>query len=348
MKKLLILLTIATSLVIAPFVSTAAFSDVKPSYWATPDITSLVEKGYMNGYEDGTFKPNQLTTRAEAAAVIARTMGVSLDSDYEVQFTDVAEDHPYRKEIIKLVELGVLQDAPQFNPEAPLKRAHISKMIALAYHIEVDGKNKIQFKDLPKSYWAKDYIESLADVGVVKGKTATTFEPNSYVTRAHVAALTKRGMAFKEKIATYTVAYDYLAKDYLDTARAFKAWESKIFLLVNTIRRDYKVEPFQEDAQLTQLAIIKAQDMIVRNYFEHESPHYGHPWDMATLFDYEYTSYGENIARNFTTPEATVAAWMASPKHRENILKSNFTHLGVGIQKTKNGNFYIVQQFSSK
>ena len=54
---------------------------------------------------------------------------------------------------------------------------------------------------------------------------------------------------------------------------------------------------------------------------------------MATLFDYNYTSYGENIARNFKTPQETVTAWMASPKHRDNILKASYTHIGVGIKK---------------
>lgn len=348
MKKLLVTTGLTVGLFVCPLMSSAAFSDVKDNYWAAPVIAELVEKGYMDGYADGTFKPNQFTTRAEAAAVMARTMGISLDSSYICQFTDVTENHPYYKEIRKLAELGIIQDTILFNPEDPLKRAHISKMIALAYEIAVDNKNVAKFKDLPKGYWAKDYIESLSDAGIVKGKTATTFEPNSFVTRAHVAALTARGMEFKGKVASYAVAYDYLAKEYLQTAHVYTAFEENVFNQVNAIRLAHNLQPFKKDAHLSQLAMIKAQDMVKRGYFEHESPHYGHPWDMASLFDYEYTSYGENIARNFTTAKETVEGWMASPKHRANILKSSFTHLGVGVQKTKDGNFYIVQQFSSK
>lgn len=348
MKKLLLMAGFTLSVVVYPTMSFAAFSDVKPNDWAAPIITELVDKGYMDGYPDGTFKPNQLTTRAEAAAIIARTMDISLESSYTPQFQDVVDTHPYYAEICKLVELGIIQDSTLFNPEAPLKRAHISKMIALAYNIEVDHQNKVKFNDLPKGYWAKDYIESLADVEVVKGKTKVTFEPNSFVTRAHVAALTARGMEFKRQVANYEVAYDYLAKDYLKTPHLYAAFEANVLKQVNEIRQAQQLQPFQTDAQLTQLAIIKAQDMVKRNYFEHESPHYGNPWDMATLFDYEYTSYGENIARNFKTAKETVDAWMASPKHRANLLKPSFTHLGVGVQKAEDGNFYIVQQFSSK
>lgn len=88
--------------------------------------------------------------------------------------------------------------------------------------------------------------------------------------------------------------------------------------------------------------------MINRNYFEHNSPYYGQSWDMATLFDYDYTSFGENIARNFQSPKEVMDAWMASDKHRSNILNENYTNIGIGIKPNENGNFYWVQLFSSK
>lgn len=348
MKKLVLPAVLMAALLGGPTMTEAAFSDVKKDYWAAPVIEKLVDKGYMSGYTDGTFRPNAITTRAEAAGVIARSMGTSLASTYTFQFTDVAVGHPYFAEIRKLAELGIIQDTAYFNPEEPLKRAHIAKMIALAYDIEVDQKNKASFKDVRNGYWAKDMIESLADVDIIKGKTSTTFEPNSFVTRAHVAALAARGMAFQERVRKREVAYDYLAKDYIDTVHMYQAFEASVLQQVNAIRSANKLSPFVADAHLAQLAIIKAQDMINRGYFEHESPYYGHPWDMAGLFDYEYTSYGENIARNFVTAKETVDAWMASPKHRANILKPTFTHIGIGAQKTKSGNYYVVQQFSSK
>lgn len=324
------------------------FTDVKASYWAAPIIYELVEKGYMEGYEDGTFKPNQTTTRAEAAAIVARTMEIDLTTDFKPNFEDVSQEHPYYMEISKLTELGIIQNESKFNPDAPLKRAHISKMIALAYDVEVDQQNRTKFKDLPKGYWAKDYIESLADIEIVKGKTATSFDPNSFVTRAHVAALTKRGMEFKNKVANLEIAYDFLQKDYIDTTNNYKLWEKKVLALVNTERKKANLSPVLQDLKLSQIAIIKAKDIMKHNYFEHYSPFYGNPWDLATLFDYEYTSYGENLARNFKSPEETVTAWMASPKHRENILNPSYTHMGIGVQQSKTGKYYIVQHFSSK
>lgn len=185
MKRVLIMGSIIACLLHAPTSEAYAktsptFTDVKSTYWAAPVIYELVEKGFMEGYTDGTFKPNSMTTRAEAASIIARTMDVPLTTDFVPDFMDVPTDHRYYKEICKLAELGIIQNASEFHPQAPLKRAHISKMIALAYAVEVDQKNKTSFKDLPKNYWAKDYIESLADVEIVKGKTAKTFEPNEF------------------------------------------------------------------------------------------------------------------------------------------------------------------------
>ena len=324
------------------------FRDVKSTHWAASTIHDLVNKGYMQGYQDGTFKPNQMTTRGEAAVIIARTMRVDLTTEFKPKFQDVTENHPYYKAISKLTEIGVLENGNNFYPNAPLKRSEISKMIALAYEVAVDNQNKTQFKDLPKTYWAKHYIESLADVSIVQGFTATTFEPNQYVTRAQIALLTKRGMAFKGQVEKLELIYDFLQKDYINTTNNYKSWEQKIALLVNDIRAKNQLQPVQLDPQLTQVAVIKAKDMVKRNYFEHYSPVYGNPWDLASLFDYEYTSFGENIARNYTTPEAAVDAWMASTKHRANILKSSYTYMGIGIEQTKNGKYYLVQHFSSK
>ncbi|AWE06358.1 S-layer protein [Lysinibacillus sp. 2017] len=328
--------------------TTPVFKDLTSTHWAASTIYDLVNYGYMKGYEDGTFKPNQFTTRGEAVVIIARTMGIDLTTDYKPKFQDVNETHPYYKVISKLAEIGVIADGTYFYPNAPLKRSEISKIIALAYGVEVDNQNKSAFKDLASNFWAKAYIESLADVEIIKGFTATTFEPNQYVTRAQIALLAKRGMAFKGQVEKLEVAYDYLQKDYISTVNAYKEWENKILVLVNDIRVKNNLAKLELDPQLTQIAIIKAKDMVKRNYFDHYSPFYGNPWDLATLFDYEYTSFGENIARNFTAPEETVTAWMESPKHRANILKSSYTHMGIGIEKAKNGKYYLVQDFSSK
>ncbi|SOB90845.1 uncharacterized YkwD family protein [Ureibacillus xyleni] len=328
--------------------STHYYKDVKKTFWAAESIKSFVDQGFIYLKSDGSFKPNSIATREEAACAIARAMGISLESNFQLNAMDVPKTHPYYKEIRKLAELGIIQNNSKFNPKQPLNRAHISKMLANAFDIEVDQKNTKTFKDYSRTFWAKDIIESLADAGVINGTTNSTFSPNKSVSRVQLVELTKRAMEFRGKIENLDVAYDYLAKDYIATTVTSGNWAKEVVSLVNVERQKMGLPTLQNDENLQQLAIIKAQDMIKRKYFEHNSPYYGLPWDMATLFDYEYTSFGENIARNFKSPKEVVTAWMVSEKHRSNILKENYTNIGIGIKKDSNGKYYWVQLFSSK
>lgn len=77
-------------------------------------------------------------------------------------------------------------------------------------------------------------------------------------------------------------------------------------------------------------ARVKAQDMAENGYFSHTSPTYGTPFTMMRTLGVSYRSAAENIAMGYTEADAVVAAWMASPSHRESLLSSRYTMLGVG------------------
>lgn len=355
LKKLLRILVFSIAATVGSLTSfsqvetaSAKAVDVTNSYWANASIQHMLTKQYMTTYDDNTFKPEQAITRAEAAAAIARSLQTNIDIENPVKFKDVPTTHPYYKEICQLVKLEVIQKSDAFHPEEPLKRMQVAKMLALAYQFKVDSKNNSQFADITRTHWAKDYIESLADIGIIGGVDTKHFAPDQLVTRAQFAVFVERSIVFQQKIKALEVAYDYLAKDYIPTVNLSSEWSKKVIELINVERQNNKLEPVVYDSELTQIAIIKAQDMVKRHYFEHVSPYYGAPWDLATLFDYNYTSFGENIARNIKTPEVAVKAWMASPSHRDNILKEHYTNTGVAIAQDSKGNYYWVQMFSSQ
>ncbi|WP_286925056.1 MULTISPECIES: S-layer homology domain-containing protein [Lysinibacillus] len=329
-------------------VAASIAKDVSQSHWASSSIAHMLDKHYMTNDQNGYFRPEQPITRAEAAAAIARSMQLKFESSFSPDFTDLSDNHPYYKEICALVERGILQNGDCFYPDTPLKRMHITKMLTLAYKIEVDSENISKFNDVTEGHWAKDYIESLADVGVIKGINGQQFGPNQLVTRAQFASLVERSLDFSSKVTNYEIAYDYLSKSYMSTKNYSSSMSNDVIQLINNERQKKKLQPLSFDAALTQIAVIKAQDMVNRHYFEHESPYYGMPWDLATLFDYSYTSLGENIGRNIPSPEAAVKAWMASPAHRDNILRENYTNTGVAIAIDSKGNYYWVQLFSSQ
>ncbi|WP_244209190.1 CAP domain-containing protein [Paenibacillus ferrarius] len=83
------------------------------------------------------------------------------------------------------------------------------------------------------------------------------------------------------------------------------------------------------NSSLSKVAMAKAQDMYNNNYFDHQSPTYGSPFDMMTAFGVTYNSAGENIAKGQTSPTEVMNQWMSSPGHRANILNSSYTQIGI-------------------
>ncbi|PRR79218.1 CAP domain-containing protein [Clostridium luticellarii] len=129
------------------------------------------------------------------------------------------------------------------------------------------------------------------------------------------------------------------------TSSAISAEANEVIRLVNVERNKNGLAPLKANAELSKVAATKAQDMIDKNYFSHTSPTYGSPFDMMSKFGIKYTTAGENIAYGQKTPEEVMNGWMNSSGHRANILNSNFTEIGVGVAKDKNGTPYWVQMF---
>jgi len=123
--------------------------------------------------------------------------------------------------------------------------------------------------------------------------------------------------------------------------------EQKMVNLVNEARAQNNLPPLTVDMQLANVARTKAQDMIDNNYFSHNSPKYGSPFDMMKSFGIKFVQAGENIAGNQSVENAENAL-MNSPGHRQNILNPNYTHIGIGIKAGGPYGNMFSQMFISK
>jgi len=132
------------------------------------------------------------------------------------------------------------------------------------------------------------------------------------------------------------------------TTGSFSSFQKEVTRLVNVERSKRGLSELAFNSQLSNVATLKSQDMINKNYFSHTSPTYGSPFDMMKQFNISYKAAGENIAMGQKTPADVVNAWMNSQGHRENILNPNFTDIGVGIAKSSNGTLYWTQMFIGK
>ncbi len=122
-------------------------------------------------------------------------------------------------------------------------------------------------------------------------------------------------------------------------------FEQQVVDLTNQERAKYGLKPLQVDNELSKVARDKSKDMQANNYFDHNSPTYGSPFDMMKSYGIDYRSAGENIAMGQRTPQEVVTAWMNSEGHRANILNDSYTHIGVGYVEQGN---YWTQQFIGK
>ena len=111
------------------------------------------------------------------------------------------------------------------------------------------------------------------------------------------------------------------------TKEGISAW-------TNRERINQGLKGYEDDALLDQMAMVKARDMLDRQYFAHESPDGKGASDLAETVGYEYIMIGENLALGgFKDDKALVQAWMDSPGHRENIMHDKFTQIGIAVIK---------------
>lgn len=118
----------------------------------------------------------------------------------------------------------------------------------------------------------------------------------------------------------------------------------RVFSLVNNVRQEAGTGKLEFNAELSKVAQDKAMDMVVNNYFSHQSPTYGTPFEMMKTYGIEFTAAAENIAGN-QTMDGAFYAWMNSEGHKANIMNGTYTQTGIGVYTSPIYGKIIVQLF---
>lgn len=120
--------------------------------------------------------------------------------------------------------------------------------------------------------------------------------------------------------------------------------------LTNGERQEEALGGLTRNPVLDEAARLKAAHMAEHGYFAHYSPDGVSPWYWFSAVSYDFVHAGENLAVHFNDSGEVVKAWMQSTTHRDNILNSNYTEIGVG---TASGLYegsktvYVVQLFGA-
>lgn len=131
------------------------------------------------------------------------------------------------------------------------------------------------------------------------------------------------------------------------TSSSMNSDEKEVFDLINKQRTNNGLSALKVDNEVQRVARIKAEDMVSNNYFSHNSPIYGSPFDMLKSFKISYNTASENIAANSSNSGA-VTSWMNSSGHKANILNSSFNYTGIGVVSSSKYGKIFVQIFVGK
>lgn len=112
--------------------------------------------------------------------------------------------------------------------------------------------------------------------------------------------------------------------------------EERMLALLNEARAAARVAALRPDAELRVMALAHSVDMVEHHFFGHVSPSTGGPEDRVRAAGFLVSIVGENVAAA-ATPEVAHEGLMSSPGHRANMLRAEFTHVGVGATKNENG-----------
>lgn len=120
---------------------------------------------------------------------------------------------------------------------------------------------------------------------------------------------------------------------------------AEVVRLTNRERAGAGLRQLAVDPALTRAAQAHSADMVARDFYAHTDPDGGKPWDRAAAAGAARRTVGENIACGQRSAADVVEGWMNSPGHRANILKAEFTHIGVGLAGGGRAGTYWTQLF---
>jgi len=204
LSLLIISITATTTLAESPF------QDIDQSF-AKQDIITLAEKGVVGGFSDGTFRPENLVTRAEFATMLVKSKGIPAPTTHEGVFRDVQRGEWYAPFAELSYRLGVTSGSDGlFFPDRYLTREEMMKMTVSALGRESETARKLNFDTYSRaissftdrgqiSPWAIKSVAYAVQQDLINGTPEGEIRPKVNATRAEVASFLNRSIVSRPK-----------------------------------------------------------------------------------------------------------------------------------------------------
>ncbi|KOY83653.1 S-layer homology domain-containing protein [Lysinibacillus macroides] len=161
-------------------------------HWAQEMIEALATQGIIQGYEDGTFRPNESISRQHVAALVTRAFSFESVRTTD-DLSDVTPMNPYYGAIRTLQQAGMIDGTEEglFLPTEKMTRAQLAKVLVGMMGLKPEGTTS--FSDVSSDHWGAGYIALLEREGIALGDNGY-FYPNKPVTRAQFVTFLYRIM----------------------------------------------------------------------------------------------------------------------------------------------------------
>lgn len=161
-------------------------------------------RAYVKGYPNGSFKPEEKITRAEAAYMMAQAIFSNKElegADSAGRFADTESSAWYSKAVNVMADKGILRgyEGNVFKPNQAISRAEYIAMAVKVVNAGEGSLKAIEFKDLKSNHWAYEVIKTALSNGYVKGYQDGSFRPDAKITRAEAVTMMN---AFTKRPAT--------------------------------------------------------------------------------------------------------------------------------------------------
>lgn len=177
----------------AVFMNNTQFSDTASVAWAKDSINTAIGAKVIDGFEDGSFRPNAEVTRAQFVQMLVRALGLSSSEKAALSFSDVKQSDWYYTSVAVAKKANLVDGVSEtsFAPSATVTREQVATFLTRAFELKkVNGTALSTFKDLASvSSWAKTSLDAVIEAGVLNGYEDQTARPHANVTRAQAVEL---------------------------------------------------------------------------------------------------------------------------------------------------------------
>lgn len=213
-----------------------AATDLPKNHRFYDEMSYLVNKGVISGFEDGSLKPDKTVSRAEAAIMIGKLKGFN-GTQSATKFSDVTKNLKASGFIAAAEKAGYITGYPNgtFKPDAPITRGDMAIILSRVFPMSIGGLD--EFKDVTPKMRSYEAIGEVVSANIAAGYEDQTFKPTNATTRAQFSAFLARGLEpkfkndthmahsyLKDKTKTYTyreITGEVSTEKYVDSAKYF-------------------------------------------------------------------------------------------------------------------------------